>query len=159
MTPTLSNSERGELRSAERVIAAGIQTVLAVGRALAAIGEKKLYRATHATFADYCAERWGIQKSRAYQLIDAAGTAENLSTMVERRRKTPAKPRNERQIRALRKVPAALQKRAWQAATKAHPQPTGRDVAQRTLCWSAATARSCVFPSTNSAQGIGNSFA
>jgi hypothetical protein len=130
VSTTLSNFEQNELQAAERVIELGLKTALDVGRALAAIQGKKLYRATHKTFEAYCRRRWNIGAPRAYQLIAAGHTAENLLTMVHiSGAKSPAKPRNERQIRALRRLAPAAQKRAWAEATRHNPRPTAREVA------------------------------
>jgi hypothetical protein len=89
----LDNFERVELRVAESVIEEGLKTFVDVGQALADIRDGRLYRADHATFEDYCSDRWGIGKSRAYQLINAAATT---STIVD----APV-PANEGQARAL----------------------------------------------------------
>lgn len=40
--------------------------------ALSAIHERKLHRATHGTFEEYCREKWGMSASRAYRLMDAS---------------------------------------------------------------------------------------
>lgn len=54
--------------------AARARFVVEAGTALRAIRDEDggLYKATHATFEDYIAARWDMDRSRAYQLIDAA---------------------------------------------------------------------------------------
>lgn len=42
---------------------------LYIGQDLAIIRERKLFRATHKTFEDYCTKKWGISKSYAYRLM------------------------------------------------------------------------------------------
>jgi hypothetical protein len=96
------------------------------------VRDSRLYRATHGTFEDYCAQRWEISWQRCYQLIDAATVVENVyhGTQI-------TQPISERQIRPLTRVPAEQQPEVWAAAEAAAPrdaqgQPkiTGRIVAE-----------------------------
>ncbi|GAA3225211.1 hypothetical protein GCM10020216_039470 [Nonomuraea helvata] len=48
------------------------------GRALEVIQKARLYRETHATFEEYCAERWGMSRQHAYRLIREWSLAERL---------------------------------------------------------------------------------
>lgn len=68
----LTPSEKRHLGALEKRIAAGLQTFREVGASLLEIRDSRLYRETHATFEAYCAERWGMNRVRAYQLIDSA---------------------------------------------------------------------------------------
>lgn len=43
-----------------------------IGLALATIRDRRLYRAEFRTFEEYCRERWGFSRRRAYQLIACA---------------------------------------------------------------------------------------
>lgn len=54
--------------------AARARFVVEAGTALRAIRDEDggLYKVTHATFEDYIASRWEMDRTRAYQLIDAA---------------------------------------------------------------------------------------
>lgn len=54
--------------------AARARFVVEAGTALRAIRDEDggLYKTTHATFEDYIRERWDMDRTRAYQLIDAA---------------------------------------------------------------------------------------
>jgi hypothetical protein len=54
--------------------AARARFVVEAGTALRAIRDEDggLYKVTHATFEEYIAARWDMDRSRAYQLIDAA---------------------------------------------------------------------------------------
>ena len=82
----LSDSERTALAGLEERIAAGLKVFNQVGAALAVVRDSRLYRETHATFEDYCQERWGLSRSRGYQLIAAAATVaaiEAVSTIVD----------------------------------------------------------------------------
>ncbi len=53
------------LADLEAVIGRGLDTFVEVGLALGAIHERRLYRATHSTFEDYCRERWGMDRTYA----------------------------------------------------------------------------------------------
>lgn len=92
----LDEAERADLATCERAIV-GLQKALAVaGKALATINQARLYRETHATFADYVEERWGMKRAYAYRLIEAWPVAAAVSPMGDT---------NERQVREL--MPAA----------------------------------------------------
>lgn len=110
---TLTAAEHDDLRLLERRIEGGLRTFVDVGNALAEIKERKLYRLGHKTFDDYVRERWQMGKSRAYQLISAATTAKNLSTVVD----IPA-PENERQMRPLSQLAPERRAEAWQKAAE-----------------------------------------
>jgi hypothetical protein len=80
-----------------------------VGNALLSIRDNRLYRITHRTFEAYCKGKWGMKKSHAYRLIDAASVAVNLSPMGDN-----PKPTSERQVRLLTKLEPEQQKTAWE---------------------------------------------
>jgi hypothetical protein len=69
---SISPDEVVMLTACEKTIAEGMESFKSVGRALVEIRDSRLYRATHATFEDYCRERWNWSRRRAYQLIEAA---------------------------------------------------------------------------------------
>ena len=48
------------------------------GKALQELRDRQLYRSTHKTFEQYCAERFGFQRRHPYRLIDAADVVDNL---------------------------------------------------------------------------------
>jgi len=103
------------LADLERVIAEGLGTLVAVGRALSEIRDAELYKTTHATFETYCRDRWDMGKSRVYQLIEAVGTVENVHNCGE-------VPANEAQARELAKVPVADQEAAWVEVVRSAPK-------------------------------------
>jgi hypothetical protein len=92
----LTTAEAAELAQAEAVIKNGMTAFMAVGTALLRIQQKRLYRASYATFDDYLRERWSISRSRGYQMIQAADTIGQLSTIVD-----TAEVTNEAQAREL----------------------------------------------------------
>lgn len=126
--------EVSDLEQLEARIERGIQTFVDVGLALAEIRERKLYRATHATFEDYCRERWGMSRPRAYQMIDAANTVHSLSTIVD------ILPLNEAQARPLTSLPPDVQPLVWQVAVETAPDGrlTARHVEDTVRAWQVA---------------------
>ena len=97
-----------------------------VGKALLEIRDQKLYKkvAGFSTFEQYCRERWQMAKSRAYQLIDAAKSIENVSTIVD------VSTQSESVIRPLTRLEPEQQREAWALATQDDPEPTAAVVAQ-----------------------------
>jgi hypothetical protein len=71
--------EVATLAECEAVISRRLRTFMEVGRALARIRDEQLYRLTHATFEDYCRDRWEIGRAHAYRLVAAAEVAEEMS--------------------------------------------------------------------------------
>lgn len=67
----------------EAVIERGLQTFVEVGNAIREIRDSRLYKDEYGTFEEYCRERWGWARSRAYQMIEAADTAGIVSTTVD----------------------------------------------------------------------------
>lgn len=91
----LGPSDQERLTELEAVIERGLAVFVEVGLALMEIKNSRLYRETHATFEEYVDQRWGMSRTRGYQMIDAAV----VSTMVDAAG-LPA-PVNERQAREL----------------------------------------------------------
>ena len=54
----LSDDEQTLLRTCEKHVEQGLAQFIAVGRALLAIRDKRLYRAEYRTFGEYCDVRW-----------------------------------------------------------------------------------------------------
>jgi hypothetical protein len=120
----LTPSEQQQLTELETAIERGFQTFLEVGAALAAVRDARLYRAEYATFEDYCQARWGMTRRNANHLIGAVDVVETLGTTVP-------KPTNERQARALGKVPEAERPEVWQEAhERSGGKPTARLIEQ-----------------------------
>ncbi|MBM9605940.1 hypothetical protein [Desulfopila inferna] len=74
----LSVQEEKRLEQLENVVVENFKTFIQVGRALAEIRDRKLYRKKAMTFERYCKELFDIAKSRAYELINAADVIENV---------------------------------------------------------------------------------
>lgn len=92
-SPNLIDTERRDLALAEAAVDALRVAFWAAGKALQLIRDARLYRGTHDTFEDYLTDRWDMQTSQAYRLIQAWPLAERLSPMGDKI--------NERQVRGL----------------------------------------------------------
>ena len=88
-------------------------TVFEFGSALLTIREGRLYRATHATFEQYCRERWGIGRSYASRQIGAAERLKLLPLDGQFPR-----PQNEFQIRPFLRLEPDVFPKAWEQAVK-----------------------------------------
>lgn len=122
MTTTLAVHEQQRLQSLEATIRQGLKQFYAVGAALLEIRESRLYRATHATFADYCRDRWDMEDRRANQIIEAASVRKNFT-------ETLPPPPVESQARELAKLPPDQQADAYrEAVAEADGKPTAKDI-------------------------------
>jgi hypothetical protein len=93
----LTTEEKRLLVQREKEIERSAHAFLDLGKALAEIQAKRLYRATHKTFEAYLAERWHIERSIAYGLIAAV----RVSAIAD---KAGLKITNESQCRPLAKL-------------------------------------------------------
>jgi heat shock protein HspQ len=95
------------------------------GKALAELRDKRLYRATHKTFEEYCRDRFGFTRFSAYNKIAAASVFENLLTIGQQ-----IMPANERQVRDLTNLEPNEQCEVWQSAVEqaGNKIPSGRIV-------------------------------
>lgn len=113
----LSTTEQSELARQEAVIERGLHTFVEVGLALTVIRDARLYRLGHATFAEYCRDRWKMDRQRAYQLIEAAQVVENVKNVLQ-----IEPPQNDSQARELAKVREPEAQRAvWQRVIETAP--------------------------------------
>lgn len=103
------------LTELETVIEHGLQTFVDVGTALMEIRDSRLYRDSHGTFEEYCRERWGLKRQRAYELIDAARIAGSLSEISDKA------PVRESHVAPLASLPADTQREVWQRAVETAP--------------------------------------
>lgn len=120
-TAPLKRDESARLRACEWEIENGLATFVRVGNALVAIREGRLYRATHATFEAYCAERWNLRRQRAYELIDASIVAGRLSEISD------ITPERESHVAPLTSLPPEEQQAVWQETVDSAPRgPDGK---------------------------------
>jgi len=68
----LTTTEKRLLESYEYIIGVGLNCYETVGQTLSEISDKRLYRAKHKTFKDYCKVRWQMGRAHAYRLMNAA---------------------------------------------------------------------------------------
>jgi len=66
----LTDKERADLERCEQALNGFRKALVVAGKALEVINRGRLYRETHATFADYVLEVWGFKRSQAYRLIE-----------------------------------------------------------------------------------------
>jgi len=124
----LPKPEQDRLNELEDVVERGLATFVDVGRALSEINSARLYRATHSTFAEYAADRFGIGKSHAYRMISAAKVAEAVSPIGD--------IRSEAQARELSGLPDNIAQAAFDIAKgvstllRGDAQPTANEIAE-----------------------------
>lgn len=109
----MSVIEQNELERCEVVIKQGLETFIEVGTALMTIRDKRLYRANHATFEDYCRGVWGMDKRYANRLIAASETISHLGPIG------PI-PASELQARPLAGLEPEVQRAAWADVVETH---------------------------------------
>lgn len=121
----LAPTESRNLAECEGVIERGLKTFTEVGNALLQIRDGRLYRESHATFEDYCRERWGFSRIRAHQIIEASAVVQNFEQSG-----LPA-PTVESQARELARVPEPERAQVW-AKTIEHTdgKPTAAAIRQ-----------------------------
>ena len=117
---TLSLEEQQERLHLERKVE---RAFYEAGKSLTQLRDRKLYRNTHASFEEYCRERFSFQPRHCYQLIDAARVVDHLiqSLNFDERCAPVAHilPTKERQVRPLTALPSEEQKEAWVSAIAA----------------------------------------
>jgi hypothetical protein len=103
------------------------QAFYVAGTALRQLRDRRLYRASHRNFEDYCRDRFGFARQAANYLIAAAGVFQNLTTNG-----CQILPNNERQVRPLTSLKLIEQVEAWSMAVEANKGkvPSGRLVKQ-----------------------------
>ena len=111
--PQLSESEQQELLHCEEVITRNLGAFFEIGAALLIVNQKRLYRAQHHSFDQYCRERWDMSRMHAYRLLHAAEVHQALSPIGG----IPL-PANEAQIRPLTALPITEAKKVWKQVVK-----------------------------------------
>src|SRR5262245_49503970 len=110
----ISPPEVERLSICEQLIEENCKSFFALGDALLEIRDKRLYRASFKTFAEYCRARWDFTRAWAHFQINAYTIGKNLLTMVDKDALSP--PKNERQLRPLSALPAEMQGAGWRRA-------------------------------------------
>ncbi|WP_329326707.1 hypothetical protein [Streptomyces sp. NBC_01689] len=70
VTSPLDDEERAHLAVCEQALHGFRKSVIVAGKALDIINRARLYRETHATFADYVDEVWEMKRAHAYRMIE-----------------------------------------------------------------------------------------
>ncbi|MEA5508009.1 hypothetical protein VB735_33990 [Halotia wernerae UHCC 0503] len=130
--PELTEEEQSDRLHLERKVE---RAFFVAGKALTELRDRRLYRSTHLTFEEYCKDRFGYNRSRSYQIIDAATVVDNLHKCPQI---VDILPTAEGQVRPMTKLEPQEQQEVWrQAVEKAGGKvPTGRivkDVVQRII--------------------------
>lgn len=120
-TTALTTTEHDDLQRLESQVERGLASFIEVGQALAAINERKLYRADHATFEQYLLAKWGVKRQRAYELMEASAVTRRLSENSD----TPA-PAREAHAAPLATLPPDEQREAWTEAVETAPKKNGK---------------------------------
>lgn len=113
-TEHLTLHEQTALEAHEAVIEQGIKTFYAVGTALLAIRDERLYREHYPTFEAYCRERWDFSKTQANRLIQSADVVANLTP-------TGVIPEAERHVRPLTTLEPEAQRIVWEVVQQTAP--------------------------------------
>jgi hypothetical protein len=117
----LSPSEVDALTHAEAIIERGLKTFFEVGSALIRIRDLELYRIEHRTFEAYCADRWGMSRPRAYELMNASQVVSAIADTTTEQADFQM-PQNEAQARPLTRLKdPAQQREAWERAVTTSP--------------------------------------
>ncbi|BDA71516.1 hypothetical protein CAL7716_056820 [Calothrix sp. PCC 7716] len=82
------------------------------GKALMELRDRRLYRNSYTTFDEYCKHRFNYNRSRSYQLIDAAAVVDNLKKFPH----IVKLPTSERQVRPLTDLEPEEQLSCWEQA-------------------------------------------
>src|SRR5207302_4850300 len=123
----IDKTDYKKLLELEKTIEKGLRTFTDVGNALLQIRDGELYQPQYSSFEEYCRERWDLEHSRVYQLMDSAQVVENLKTSTS----GGSLPMSERQARPLALLPLEQQAEAWNKAVESAPKgkrPTGEQV-------------------------------
>lgn len=113
---TLSENESKELSTHLETIKAGMSTFVAVGEALAAIRDKRLYRSGAPNFESFCRNILGMSAKSGHNLISGFGIVQTLEARGDFQGHLPA---NEAQVRPLRAVPNELLPAVWKEVLEA----------------------------------------
>lgn len=126
----LDDEEATALAQAEAVINDGLKKTWAVLTAFDEIASRRLYRATHADFASYCEERWGVTRSQGHRWAAGGRVLAELSAAGV----SPVGDIPERQLRELGRLPEGERAEAYtEAVALAQGAPTAevvRDVVE-----------------------------
>lgn len=125
----LDNRKKHE--AACRELRKHLPSFLAVGEQLLIIRDAGIWKETHKTLEAFMYEEFGLEKRRAYQLIEAATVKTNLVECTNCSLPLPILPSNEGQFREVAKAPpeqqAEVVKKVAEKAAEENRKPTAKD--------------------------------
>lgn len=130
--PPLTTDDWGLLTRLERQLNSRKTPLSTVASAVATIKQKGLARFHQLTFNEYCSRRLRLKKSRVHQLLEFAELLEVTATLGPL-----SQAGNERQLRALKKLPREDWADAWAEAVETAPRGklSGRHVQALVETW------------------------
>ena len=124
----LTAPEQGRLVELERVVDTGLGTFVEVGLALKEIRDSRLYRTQHATFENYCQQRWRFTRTHGHRLIVAAEVAGDLLPIGNKLLTCEA------QVRELAPLSAERRREVWlQVTASGYVPPTAKRIREAIL--------------------------
>ncbi len=128
-------ANREKHKAACRELRKHLPSFLIVGEQLMIIRDAGVWQETHKTLEAFINDEFGLEKSRAYQLISAATVKANLFNLSTNcGLELPILPSNEGQFRELAKAPAEQQaevvRKAAEKAAEENRKPTAKDYQQ-----------------------------
>lgn len=121
----LSAAEQAELAAIEIAIEDSQRHFASVGGRLMRIRDGRLYRENHATFEDYCRDRWGFRRQVADRLIRAA---EVEAVVTNPHGLVPTSEPVARELAPLRSDPDTMRERWAETVERFGPKPTPSQV-------------------------------
>jgi hypothetical protein len=125
----LTREETARLRELEETISEGFESFLKVGIAFAEVRLRKLHRATHDRFEDYCRDRWALSLSRCNQIINTVKVVEHITQAFPQDAPMLAET-NESTLRPLSRLEPELQVVTWELIRHLEERPTGTTIQQ-----------------------------
>ena len=131
-------ANRKKHEAACRELRKHIPSFLVVGEQLLIIRDAGIWLETHKTLEAFVNDEFGLEKRRAYQLIEAATVKANLTECTNGSlalpKLPPILPNNERQFREIAKAPpeqqAEVVRKAAEKAAEENRKPTAKDYKQ-----------------------------
>lgn len=126
-TKPLTAAETKRLVAYEAIFEDSKKEFMKGWEALMCISEEGLYRATHATFEQYCREKWGISARYANRLMLADAVVDNIKSDQLVSSEPAAIPENEAQARPLAALTPPQQIEAARIVGKTTGKHTAKD--------------------------------
>ena len=109
----LTKKEAEELEKQEAVVKNHVGGTWEVAEALRVIQAKRLYKATHTKFSDYCLKRWNFDRAHGDRLVKAGNVYQSLKCLQKEQLPIPT---TEAQVRPLTRLTPDKYEAVWRAA-------------------------------------------